>query len=605
MVKFLISNRWVGSVSLRIPDEIIQKIKNENDVVDIVSEVVRLKRSGKNYMGLCPFHKEKSPSFSVSSDKQIYKCFGCGEAGNVFTFLMKYRNMDFIEAVKYLADRANITIEYNDDKTRAYEEQKKRLYKLNVEAARFFYSNLVKNKKAQKYFTARGISVSTMKRFGLGFAPDSWHSLLDGLKRKGYTELDMLNLGLIIKSEKGNMYDRFRNRIMFPVFDYSGRVIGFGGRVLDDSKPKYLNSPESLIFQKGINLYGLNFALKNKSNRTFIIVEGYMDCISLHQYGITNVVASLGTALTERQAKLLRRYADKIIMAYDADGAGQAATIRGMEILRKEGLDVRIMSMPSGKDPDEFIRANGKEAFLRIADKAMSLIDYKIKKAAEGVNFNDSQEVIKYIKKATEVLAELNPVEKDVYIKRMSQETGVKEQAIYDLLKGQLNNSSKEASNMNTMPTFGQKLYVEPAHVKAERNLLKLMTIDDECYKYIIENLSQDMFIMEGHKKVFDLIVEGKNKEVADLNRYVEDRCDDVESSKEWVEISNLELIEDDFENKQLIIDYISEIKKYQLENSKKQIIQKIRQCEAKGMIEESLKLAQELMEIKRKMEKS
>lgn len=604
-MKFLISNRWVGSVSLRIPDEIIQKIKNENDVVDIVSEVVRLKRSGRNYMGLCPFHKEKSPSFSVSSDKQIYKCFGCGEAGNVFTFLMKYRNMDFIEAVKYLADRANITIEYNDDKTRAYEEQKKRLYKLNVEAARFFYSNLVKNKKAQKYFTARGISVSTMKRFGLGFAPDSWHSLLDGLKRKGYTELDMLNLGLIIKSEKGNMYDRFRNRIMFPVFDYSGRVIGFGGRVLDDSKPKYLNSPESLIFQKGINLYGLNFALKNKSNRIFIIVEGYMDCISLHQYGITNVVASLGTALTERQAKLLRRYADKIIMAYDADGAGQAATIRGMEILRKEGLDVRIMSMPSGKDPDEFIRANGKEAFLRIADKAMSLIDYKIKKAAEGVNFNDSQEVIKYIKKATEVLAELNPVEKDVYIKRMSQETGVKEQAIYDLLKGQLNNSSKEASNMNTMPTFGQKLYVEPAHVKAERNLLKLMTIDDECYKYIIENLSQDMFIMEGHKKVFDLIVEGKNKEVADLNRYVEDRCDDVESSKEWVEISNLELIEDDFENKQLIIDYISEIKKYQLENSKKQIIQKIRQCEAKGMIEESLKLAQELMEIKRKMEKS
>lgn len=604
-MKFLISNRWVGSVSLRIPDEIIQKIKNENDVVDIVSEVVRLKRSGRNYMGLCPFHKEKSPSFSVSSDKQIYKCFGCGEAGNVFTFLMKYRNMDFIEAVKYLADRANITIEYNDDKTRVYEEQKKRLYKLNVEAARFFYSNLVKNKKAQKYFTARGISVSTMKRFGLGFAPDSWHSLLDGLKRKGYTELDMLNLGLIIKSEKGNMYDRFRNRIMFPVFDYSGRVIGFGGRVLDDSKPKYLNSPESLIFQKGINLYGLNFALKNKSNRIFIIVEGYMDCISLHQYGITNVVASLGTALTERQAKLLRRYADKIIMAYDADGAGQAATIRGMEILRKEGLDVRIMSMPSGKDPDEFIRANGKEAFLRIADKAMSLIDYKIKKAAEGVNFNDSQEVIKYIKKATEVLAELNPVEKDVYIKRMSQETGVKEQAIYDLLKGQLNNSSKEASNMNTMPTFGQKLYVEPAHVKAERNLLKLMTIDDECYKYIIENLSQDMFIMEGHKKVFDLIVEGKNKEVADLNRYVEDRCDDVESSKEWVEISNLELIEDDFENKQLIIDYISEIKKYQLENSKKQIIQKIRQCEAKGMIEESLKLAQELMEIKRKMEKS
>ncbi|NLZ49944.1 MAG: DNA primase [Clostridiales bacterium] len=588
-----------------MPDEIIQKVKNENDVVDIVSEVVRLKRSGRNYMGLCPFHKEKTPSFSVSPDKQIYKCFGCGETGNVFTFLMKYRNMDFIEAVKYLADRANIAIEYDDDKTRAFEQEKNRLYKLNVEAARFFYSNLVKSKKAQEYFRARGISVSTMKRFGLGFAPDSWHSLHNALKAKGYTELDMLNLGLIIKSEKGNMYDRFRNRVIFPVFDYSGRVIGFGGRVLDDSKPKYLNSPESLIFQKGVNLYGLNFALKNNKDRTFIIVEGYMDCISLHQYGITNVVASLGTALTERQAKLLRRYADKIIMSYDADGAGQAATIRGMEVLRKEGLDVRILTIPSGKDPDEFIRANGKEAFLRLIDNALPLLDYKIKKAAEGVNFNDSEEVIKYIKKVTDVLAELNPVEKDVYIKKISQDTGIKEQAIYDLLKGQLNNGSDEANSMNTIPSFGQKLYVEPAHIKAERNLLKLMSINDECCKYIIENLSKDMFIMEGHKKIFDLIVEGKNNEVTDLNKYVEDRCDDAESSKEWVEISDLELIEDDYENKQLIIDYIDEIKRYQLENSKKQIIEKIKECEAKGMIEESLKLAQELIEIKRKMEKS
>lgn len=595
----------MGNVSLRIPDEIIQRVKTENDVVDIVSEVVRLKRSGRNYMGLCPFHKEKSPSFSVSQDKQIYKCFGCGETGNVFTFLMKYRNMDFIDAVKYLADRANITIEYDDDKTRAYEDEKKRFYKLNVEAARFFYSNLAKNKKAQEYFSARGISVSTMKRFGLGFAPDSWHSLLNALKAKGYTELDMLNLGLIIKSEKGNMYDRFRNRVMFPVFDYSGKVIGFGGRVLDDSKPKYLNSPESLIFQKGVNLYGLNFALKSSKERTLIIVEGYMDCISLHQYGITNAVASLGTALTERQAKLLRRYADKIIMSYDADGAGQAATIRGMEVLRKEGLDVRILTIPSGKDPDEFIRANGKEAFLRIVENALPLLDYKIKKSAEGVNFKDSEEVIKYIKNATDVLAELNPVEKDVYIKKISQDTGIKEQAIYDLLKGQLNNSSEEASSMNTIPTFGQKLYVEPAHIKAERILLKLMSINDECYKYIIENLSKDMFIMEGHKKIFSLLVAGKSNEIADVSRYVEDRCDDVESSKEWVEISNLELIEDDYENKELIIDYISEIKRYQLENSKKQIIQKIRECEAKGMIEESLKLAQELMEIKRKMEKS
>ncbi|WP_139904081.1 DNA primase [Clostridium thermarum] len=590
---------------MRISDEIIQRVKEENDVVDVISEVVKLKRAGRNYMGLCPFHREKSPSFSVSVDKQIYKCFGCGESGNVFTFVMKNRNIDFVEAVKYLANRANITIEYDDYKTRVLEDQKERLYSVNVEAARFFYSNLLRSKKSQEYFSARGISVSTVKRFGLGFAPDSWHDLMNALKRKGFSELDMLNVGLVIKSEKGNIYDRFRNRVMFPVFDYRGKVIGFGGRVLDDSKPKYLNSPESLIFQKGTNLYGLNFALKHNNNRTFIIVEGYMDCISLHQHGITNAVASLGTALTVQQAKLLKRYGDKIVISYDADAAGQAATIRGLEILRKEGFDVKVLTVPSGKDPDEFIRANGKEAFLRLVENALPLMDYKIKKAAEGLNFNDSEEVIKYVKKVTESLADLNPVEKDVYISKISQQTGIKEQAIYDLLKGELSKSNEAAYTMNSMPAFGQKLYVEPAHIKAERILLKLMHVDEECFEFIKQNLSEEMFILNGHKKIYKLLLESKYLENIDKARYVEDRCDDVESSKEWVEINNLELLKDDYENKQLIIDYINEIKRYQLENLKKQIKAKISECEAKGLIEESLKLAQRLMEIKREVERS
>ncbi|WP_163194295.1 DNA primase [Clostridium thermarum] len=589
---------------MRISDEIIQRVKEESDVVDVISEVVKLKRAGRNYMGLCPFHREKSPSFSVSVDKQIYKCFGCGESGNVFTFVMKNRNIDFVEAVKYLANRANITIEYDDYKTKVLEDQKERLYSVNVEAARFFYSNLLRSKKSQEYFSARGISVSTVKRFGLGFAPDSWHDLMNALKRKGFSELDMLNVGLVIKSEKGNIYDRFRNRVMFPVFDYRGKVIGFGGRVLDDSKPKYLNSPESLIFQKGTNLYGLNFALKHNNNRTFIIVEGYMDCISLHQHGITNAVASLGTALTVQQAKLLKRYGDKIVISYDADAAGQAATIRGLEILRKEGFDVKVLTVPSGKDPDEFIRANGKEAFVRLVENALPLMDYKIKKAAEGVNFNDSEEVIKYVKKVTESLADLNPVEKDVYISKISQQTGIKEQAIYDLLKGELSKSNEAAYTMNSIPAFGQKLYVEPAHIKAERILLKLMHDDEECFEFIKQNLSEEMFILNGHKKIYKLLLESKYLENIDKARYVEDRCDDVESSKEWVEINNLELLKDDYENKQLIIDYINEIKRYQLENLKKQIKAKISECEAKGLIEESLKLAQRLMEIKREVER-
>lgn len=590
---------------MKISDEIIQRVKDENDIVDIISQSVKLKRAGRNYSGLCPFHKEKTPSFSVSSDKQIYKCFGCGESGNVFTFVMKHRNITFIEAVKYLADRANIAVEYDDKRTKIMEDQKQKLYRINTEAARFFYNNITKSKIAQQYFQARGISGATVKRFGLGFANDSWNELMRAMKQKGFSELDLLNVGLIVKNEKGNIYDRFRNRVMFPVFDYRGKVIGFGGRVLDDSKPKYLNSPESLVFQKGINLYGLNFALKNNIDKTFIIVEGYMDCISLHQYGITNAVASLGTALTVRQAKLLKRYADKVIISYDADSAGQAATIRGMEILRNEGFDVRVLTVPSGKDPDEFVRANGKEAFQRLMVEAPSLMDYKIKKAGEGINFKDNQDIIKYVKNVTEILADINPVEKDVYIKKISQDTGIQEQAIYDLLKGNLNRNANEDSKMNTIRVFGQKLYVEPAHIKAERNILKLMYENDESFKYITENLRKDMIILEGHRKIFELLIQCKDSNIVDIKSFVEDRCDDVESSREWVEITQLELLKDDFENKQLVIDYISEIKRYQLENSKKQIMTKIKEYEAKGMFEESLKLAQRLMEIKREVERS
>ena len=267
---------------MQISEEILEKVKEQNDIVDVISESVRLKRSGRNFSGLCPFHNEKSPSFSVSQDKQIYKCFGCGESGNVITFVMKNKNMPFVEAVKYLADRVNITIE--SDKGRISPTAKKRelLYKVNVEAARFFYSNLRLTKEAKEYFLNRGIKEETIKRFGLGFAKDSWNNLLFHLRKLGFKDDLLLEAGLVSTSERtGNKYDRFRNRVIFPVFDYRGKVIGFGGRVLDDSKPKYLNSPETLVFQKGTNLYGLNFAIKSKmQERYFIIVEGYMDLIS-------------------------------------------------------------------------------------------------------------------------------------------------------------------------------------------------------------------------------------------------------------------------------------------------------------------------------------
>ncbi|MDT8715329.1 DNA primase [Clostridium sp. 19966] len=590
---------------MRIPEEVMQEIRDESDIVEIISEVVRLKKSGRNHTGLCPFHHEKTPSFSVSSDKQIYKCFGCGEAGNVFTFIMKTQNMTYMEAVRYLAKRADISIEYEDEKTKSIEAAKEKLYKLNIEVARYFYRNITINRTAQQYFKARGIGVNTIKKFGLGYADNSWNALLKYLKSKGYTELDMLNLGLIIKSEKGNMYDRFRNRVMFPVFDYRGKVIGFGGRVLDASKPKYLNSPESTLFQKGTNLYGLNFAIKNNSSRVIVIVEGYMDCISLHQYGISNAVASLGTALTVYQAKLLKRYADKVILAYDADGAGVAATMRGMEILRNEGFDVRILRVPSGKDPDEFVRANGKEAFENLMENALPLIEYKIKEAGRGLDFKNEEHVIKYVSSVTDILSELNPVQKDVYIKKMSQDTGIKEQAIYDLLNNDLTKKNKKDNNMNNIPTIGYKLYIEPAYLKAERTLLKIMYINDECYKYILETVREEMLIISGHKKIFELINAAKSEGIRDIERYVEDRCEDIDSSKEWIIIKEIDLMKEDLENKQLIIDYVKEIKKYKLEEEKNHIMAKIKKCEENGQLDESLELARQLIQIKREIEKA
>jgi DNA primase len=591
-----------GNVSLRISEEIIEKIKESNDIVDVISDSVKLKRAGRNYMGLCPFHREKTPSFSVLSDKQIYKCFGCGETGNVITFVMKNRNLPFVEALHFLGDRVNITIESRNDSDKGYNDQKNKLYSINVEAARFFFGNLSKMSFAKDYFIRRGISENTIRRFGLGFSMDSFNSLLQHLKRKGFSELDILSAGLIIKNEKGNIYDRFRNRAMFPVFDYRGRVIGFGGRVLDDSKPKYLNSPETAIFHKGINLYGLNFAIKQNNDRMFIIVEGYMDCISLHQYGITNAVASLGTALTVNQAKLLKRYADKIIISYDSDLAGQAATIRGLEILRNEGFDVRVLSVPSGKDPDEYIRSNGKDAFMKLVTDALPLIEYRIKRSGDGVNFHDNDEIIKYTKKVTEILADLDPVEKDVYIKKISEETGVKEQALYDLLSGELQKNVNKLQRMNTVDNFGHKLYVEPAYLKAERHLLKFMLIDDKCCNYVVENIKENDFVLSSHKKIFNIIIHAKDSKHTNVNTYIESKCDDIESSKEWVNIMNLETVEGEYDIQKLIDDYIKEVKKYKSEETKKEIMNRIKEYEAKGMFEQSLELAKKLVEIQKEI---
>ncbi|ERI90228.1 DNA primase [Clostridiales bacterium oral taxon 876 str. F0540] len=587
-----------------ISEEIIQKVKDSNDIVDIISETVRLKRAGKYFTGLCPFHHEKTPSFTVTQDKQIYKCFGCGEGGNVITFIMKSRNMDFTESVKLLAERANIQIESENPKAVKEKEAAEKLYKINVEAARYFFANLKRFRTAEDYFSNRGIKEGTIRHFGLGFAPDSWNGLMNFLKRKGYTELDMLNAGLIIKNQNNKFYDRFRNRVMFPVFDYKGKVIGFGGRVLDDSKPKYLNSPETNIFKKGINLYGLNFAIKNLKERMIIIVEGYMDCISLHQYGITNVVASLGTALTVYQAKLLKKYVDKVIISYDADVAGQNATVRGLDILKNEGFDLRVLTVPKGKDPDEFIRVNGKEAFEKLIHEALPLIDYQLKKIKEGFNLKDSEELISYAKSASSIISNLDSVTKDIYIKKISEETGVKEQAIYDLIRGEIQKNSDKDIVVNIEGDFGQKLYLEPVYMKAERSILKLMHEKKEVYDYIINNFNINNIINESHKKIYSLICEYNDYDVKERQKHVEARCTDIESVKEWINILEFELVYKDNDYIAFVNDCIKELKKYRLEENKKNIIYRIKQCEKSGDLEESIQLAMQLVETEKELSK-
>ncbi len=586
-----------------IPEHIIEKVKEENDIVDVISDVVRLKRTGRNYSGLCPFHHEKTPSFSVSQDKQIFKCFGCGETGNVISFVMKNKSMTFPEAVGYLADRANITLEFEDKKLSRIQKKKENIYKINKLMGRYYYNNLSQSKIAKDYFFRRGITENILKKFGLGYSFDGWQNSVNYLKKLGINENLMLETGFVIKSDKGRIYDRFRNRVMFPVFDHNGKVIGFGGRVLDDSKPKYLNSPETIVFQKGTNLYGLNFAIKaGLSNKEIVIVEGYMDCISLHQYGITNAVASLGTALTEKQSRLLKRYVDKAIIAYDADVAGQMATLRGLEILKEAGLEVSVLNIPMGKDPDEFIRANGKDAFITLVKNSESLMDYKLRKAKEGLNFNNSKDIDAYSQRLVDIFKFLDPLERNVYIKKVSEDTRFSEQAIIDLLNKKLPMDYKNEYKMNNMKEYGTKLNIEPIYIKWERSMLKLLC-KEKWHGDIKNSLTKDDFIDEKHKEIMELILNIINDiGFENLDKKIEIKCESPNLLKEWLNIRESEFLDNFSDIETFIKDYKYRINKYKLEEQSKNIKRDLDIFEKEGNIAKAMELVKKSKDISDKL---
>jgi len=410
-------------------DNFTDELKNQLNIVDIIGREVTLKKSGSNYMGRCPFHNEKTPSFSVNEGKQFYHCFGCGKSGDVISFVQEYYKLPFMEAVEKLATENGIKLP--ERRRRGPKIDYDKYYGINAKAARFFYNCLgIRGNKGLAYFRKRGLSRDTITAFGLGYAPPSGHALVDHLRNEGVTDEDMLKLGLASQGKEG-IYDRFRDRVMFPIISTQDKVIGFGGRAIGDYKPKYLNSHESEIFLKKNNLFGLNLTKKeiDKQQRA-IIVEGYMDMISLYQSGVRNVAASLGTALTINQARLLCRYSKNIVLSYDSDQAGINAALRGIDVIIDAGGKPRVMNVTDGKDPDDFVKAHGREAYLQLADNAVPAAEYKLNILRNGMDLSNDIGVLEYIERVVPVLKELGPVEQDIYVRKLSAEFGISESAI-------------------------------------------------------------------------------------------------------------------------------------------------------------------------------
>lgn len=502
---------------VRYSDELIEEIKSSNDIVDVISGYVTLKRSGRNFFGLCPFHKEKSPSFAVSPDKQIFHCFGCGAGGNVIHFVSKVENISFKETLELLAGRANIelpTLENSEDDETI--RLKTKVYEINQIAAEFYHENLYKptSKIAQEYIKKRKLDNRTLKAFLIGYA-GNFDELYKLLKSKGYTEEEMLASSLIKRTQEGKFMDSFRKRLMFPIQDVRGRVIAFGGRVLDDSKPKYINSPENIVYSKGRHLFGLNVA-KKYDTKQIIIVEGYMDAISLYQRGITNVVASLGTALTEAQGRLLRRHSEKIILGYDADGAGQTAILRGMEILQNMGCDIRVLQINDAKDPDEYVVKYGPERFQKCVENAISLVEFKVKMLKKDLNLEVTNDKIKFLNEIAKILAKVsNQMEREIYIDTISREYKISKEAIQaEINKIMYANNpgakrlEKPVRSFNTVKQE-QNEDISPAVLKRENMIIYLLMNEPETvYQKLKDIVGPDNLQNQLNKEIIKKLYE-------------------------------------------------------------------------------------------------
>ena len=503
---------------MAIPSRFIDELVARCDIVDVVSDYVTLNQKGGSYWGLCPFHGEKSPSFHVVPDRQMYHCFGCGKGGGVISFVMELENLPYPEAIRHLAKVAGMEFpeEEGDDR---YRQRKKRLLALNKEAARFFHARLYepKGQGALSYLQGRGLSPGILTRFGLGFAPDGWDNLLVAMQAAGYEKSELIDGGLAVSGKQGKVYDRFRGRVMFPIIDLRGDVIGFGGRVLEDGTPKYLNSPDTMVFNKSQNLFALNLAKNTKMGR-IILTEGYMDTIALYQAGIDCAVASLGTAFTPGHAKLLARFTQEVLIAYDSDEAGVAAAQRAIPMLEKAGLKVKVLRIQGAKDPDEYIKTFGRESFVKLLDRSEDHMEYTLAQLQRRYNLAEDGQKIEFARAAAQTVAALpSPVEREVYAGRVAQMTGIEKAAIQQevarAFKKRLSQEKKKQERRDMLPVqqvqpkARELRYDNIRSARAEEGVLSLLMTDETLFPQV-GGLAPEQFSSPFLGKVFALLRE-------------------------------------------------------------------------------------------------
>lgn len=553
---------------MRYSDEVLEDIRLGNDIVDVINGYTELRQKGSSYFGLCPFHKESTPSFSVSPDKQLYHCFGCGASGTVFNFIMNIENYDFLDTIKFLADRINYQLpEISNNGFISSEkiELKNKLYEIHKIVARKYYENLSEKQGeiANRYLDERKILPNIRKKYGLGYSLFKKDDIYNFLKEKQYSEKEILESGLVLKNKKGEFYDRFVGRLMFPIIDVQGRILGFGGRDLSGRKDtaKYLNSPDTPIFNKSSNLYSINFARYSK-NKEFILVEGYIDVIALYQIGVTNVVASLGTAFNENHARVLKKYTNKAILLFDSDEAGTNAALRAIPILEQNGIKTKVLQVVNAKDPDEYIKKFGAENFIKLLNNAKSHISFEIQQKMKQYNLDEVSEKIEFTKETAKIISKCNSdIEKEVFAKEASKITGISFEAIFSEIKNFSENSSinfkkikyNKSNNLNDISNVEE----------ARKGLIYILSVNLEAYKIIKNYILPEYFLDAGYVKLAKIIFEANDNNKNIYPAEIVNKFEDVEIQQKVSKVfmQKIDFSENEYLEK-IVNDFVKIIKK-------------------------------------------